>query len=187
MLLFKKSLINLIQGIRSVSKDGITVHPPNIELQIDERKKHNINELLAIESSLVSEELEQSIRDALISKDLNVDGDTTTILIKHLAVTQRELDFEKIYSSIFESQIYLLRKINETQGSGRLSEYVDSHFASVKEKFEEFNDWDRDKYCQYLLNNGLLITTDNLFIITVKGNEFLTWLAKRGKIEEKGL
>ncbi len=187
MLIFRKAMTNLISGIKSVSKDGITVNQTNIDLQMEDKKKQTINELLSIESSPITQEIEKSINEELKTKGLNIEGDAVKVLLKHLAATQLELDFERIYNAIFGSQIHLLKKLNENSGTGRPIQFVDEFFLNVKNTFEEFNDWNREKYCQFLIGSSLIILENNSFNITIKGNEFLTWIMKRGKTEERSL
>jgi hypothetical protein len=187
LLLFKKQIGNFISRVNSVSKNGINANQSIIDSQNDEKKNLNVDQLLSIESSIMLQELETSINDDLLKKGLNTDGNTVKILIKHLAYTQIELEFEKIYNLIFGSQIYLLKKLNETSSTGKPLQFAEEYFVSVQEKYDLFKDWDTNKYLSFLLTNLLIIFDNNIVSITIKGNEFLSWLMKRGKFEEKVL
>jgi len=79
-------------------------------------------------------------------------------LVKHLAGTQLLLSLEKIHNSIFGSQIFLLRKLNEVVGTGRNEEYVLNHIDNVKNIFtENLSDWDANQYLAFLLTHLLLL------------------------------
>ena len=110
------------------------------------------------------------------------------VLIKHLAGTQVLLAFERIHSSIFGSQIFLLKKLNEVAGQGRAEEYVNNHIDYVKEQYpEQLGNWSFEQYLSFLYSQLLIVRHGDQIHITNMGVEYLTWLARNGRREDNPL
>jgi hypothetical protein len=188
VLLFRKPLLGLISRITSIDKSGIkALQAP--EAQREERKKESVQELLVgIGDSIVLRDIEGRIKADLSERGLDTGGGTIKVLIKHLAATRALLEFEQIHNLIFGSQIFLLKKLNEVAGQGKPSEFVEAHFESVKGLFsEQLGDWSLEQYLAFLLGRSLITTQGNIFHITNLGVEYLTWMIRNGKGEEKPL
>ena len=139
-------------------------------------------------NSIVINEQEKNIIKDLKIKGLPVDGDTEKVLIKHLAGTQVLLAFERIHSSIFGSQIFLLKKLNEVAGQGRAEEYVNNHIDYVKEQYPEpLGNWSFEQYLSFLYSQLLIVRHGDQIHITNMGVEYLTWLARNGRREDNPL
>lgn len=156
----------------------------------DSNNSTKVKELLdTISKTIVIDELEKSIKHELTEKGLNIDGDTNTVLIRHLAGTQLLLAFERIDSLIFGSQLRLLKILNSVSGVGKPEQFVIEYFAKVKSDFgDAFKEWDLTRYLEFMFAR-LLITTDdnNNLHITNLGVEYLTWLTRNGINENKPL
>ncbi|NOZ83813.1 MAG: hypothetical protein GXP60_03250 [Epsilonproteobacteria bacterium] len=188
ILLFRKSISTFITRIRSVGKVGFQVDAGTAVQREDEKRKQAIQELMDIDRSILRDEVEKSIVEDLQKKGLEVQGDTVHVLVRHLAATQIALDFEQIYSSIFGSQILLIRKLNEVTDQGLVRVFLEPYFEKLKELYPEvYAQWDMDIYLQYLLDSGLIIVKSSKCHITIKGQEFLVWLLKTGRKEDKEL
>lgn len=103
--------------------------------------------------------------------------DNTQQLIDKLTRAQIELDFERIYSHIFSSQIDLLLKINNFP----LVEfaYIVDHYGKVQQAaIAILKDWTVFQYIQFLINNQLIeYRVDTMTVsITQKGRAFLSYL-----------
>jgi hypothetical protein len=162
---------------------------PEPDIQREEKKLEAAQELLAaIRESIVLTDIEGRIKFDLEAKGLETEGETVKVLIKHLAASRILTEFEQIYNLIFGSQIFLLKKLNEVAGQGRAEEYLHSYFKNVKELFpEEFGAWSISQYLEFLLGRALIIKTENIYHITNLGVEYLTWMARNGKSENRGL
>ena len=80
----------------------------------------------------------------------------------------------------------MLKKLNEVIGVGRDKRFMEHFFSGVKNLHpEEYSDWDVDIYLQYLFISGLILFKDNTYHLTQKGQDFVIWLAKTGKREDK--
>ena len=152
-------------------------------------KKEAVQELLDdIGTSIVLKDLEDRIKSDLLERDLEIKGDTITVLIKHLAATRILLSFEQIHNLIFGSQIFLLKKLNEVAGQGKPKEFIDSHYQHVHELFsEQLGSWTLEQYLSFLLGRSLITITDNTYHITNFGVEYLTWIVRNGRREDKPL
>ena len=88
-----------------------------------------------IGNSVVIADIENNIKKELVEKGFDITGETTKVLLRHLAGSQLLLTFEKINIAIFGSQIRLLRLLNSSDG---ISEEDVSQYYS-KGEFYQFN------------------------------------------------
>jgi len=188
VLLFRKPLFGLISRITSIDKSGIKASQTP-EAQREKQKKESVQQLLlAIGDSIVLQDIEGRIRADLKEKGLETNGDTIKVLIKHLAGTKVLLEFEQTYNLIFGSQIFLLKKLNEVAGQGKPAEFVANHFEHVKGLFPgQLGNWSLEQYMAFLIERSLITTKENIFHITNLGVEYLTWMIRNGKREDKPL
>lgn len=188
VLLFRKPLFGLISRITSIDKSGIKASQTP-EAQREKQKKESVQQLLlAIGDSIVLQDIEGRIRADLKKKGLETEGDTIKVLIKHLAGTKVFLEFEQLHNLIFGSQIILLKKLNEVAGQGKPIEFVENHFENVKGLFpEQLGDWSLEQYLAFLVRRLLITTKGNISHITNLGVEYLTWMIRNGKREDKPL
>jgi hypothetical protein len=151
--------------------------------------KKAVEKLLAVVGdSIVISEIETKIIDDLKGKNLSVDGDSIKVLVKHLAGTQLLLGFEQIHSLIFGSQIFLLKKLNESAGVGKPMTFVERHIFNVRDMFSKnLLSWTDEQYLQFLYDKVLIVRNDEQLHITNHGVEYLTWLVRSGRSENKPL
>lgn len=177
---------NQKQQSTNVFGDYYTETPTN--LQSKETKNSNVQELIdRIGNSKVITNFEKRITSELEEKGLNIEGETVQVLLRHLAGTQLILAFERVHSVIFGSQIYLLKELNRSIPDGMTEDEVFAHYDRVKQHFKEtFNSWNEEQYLAFLYNWFLIIKDDNDNIhITDFGVEYLIWIARDGKNEDK--
>ena len=189
LLIFREQLRALLGRITSIDKTGIKTQP-NPEIQREDPKNIEAAQelLLAIGNTIVLQDIEGRIKNELTSRQLSVDGETTKVLIKYLAAAQVGLEFEQVQNLIFGSQIFLLKKLNEVSGQGQPSALVESHFEHVQKVFSDsFTDWSLEKYLHFLFERSLVIFQDGRYHITNLGKEYLVWIARTGRSEDKPL
>ncbi|MBI5888237.1 MAG: hypothetical protein HZB82_05950 [Deltaproteobacteria bacterium] len=186
IIIFRKALNGLISRVTSIDKSGVKV-APTPEIQREEQKKEFVQELLlAAGDSVMIRDIEERIKTELTSKGLETNGDTVVVLIKHLAATQLFLKFEQTHSVIFGSQIFLLKKLNEVAGQGKPQEFIVAHFENTKKIYPAtFEKWSLEQYLSFLFSWSLLTVKDNNYHITNLGVDYLTWIARYGKSEDK--
>jgi hypothetical protein len=189
LLVFREQLRSLLGRITSIDKTGIKTQP-NPENQREDQNRSEAAQvlLLAIGNTVVLQDIEGRIKNDLTVRKLNIEGETTKVLIKYLAATQVTLEFEQIHGLIFGSQIYLLKKLNEVAGQGRLPADVEAQFEHVQKMFpKSFGDWSLEQYLYFLFERKLLVLLDGRYHISNLGKEFLVWLARTGRSENKPL
>ncbi|RZB33792.1 MAG: hypothetical protein SRB2_03689 [Desulfobacteraceae bacterium Eth-SRB2] len=185
IFVFKKAIREFIGKIKSVGKEGLKTESSQTA-EVEEKRKKAVEELMKFGDSNVTNELESFIFKDLKQRELDTDSDTVKVLIRHLAATQLALDFEQIYNIIFGSQIFLLRKLNEVAGTGLNIEIIKSHFEHVQGLFDEqLNNWTLEQYLSFLFGRTLITVKDNNYHITIKGVDFLIWLTKTAKSENR--
>ncbi len=182
--IFQGPLSQFLSRITTITKSGITALPvPDAQSE----QKKEISKLLSIGKSALLTEEEDNIYKELKEKHLDIEGDTIKILVSHLAIAQMRSSFEYNYNTIFGSQIRLLKIMNE-QRSGMSENVIQRHFLDIKERYSnEFKYWEINNYLKFLFDNILIINQNEMYYITVRGIEFLTWLSKEGRIENKSL
>lgn len=188
IFVFRKPISLLIPKIRKIGKDGLTTDSTP-ETQLETKNTEAVQQLLdVVGQSIVIADLERRIEDDLKKRSLPISGDTNRVLIRHLAGTQLLLNLEQIHGLIFGSQIFLLKKLNEVTGQGRSIEFVNQHFDHVVKVYaDNLGSWSREQYLEFLYNQQLIIKHDTQIHITNLGVEYLTWVARAGKSENRPL
>lgn len=160
---------------------------PNRQRKIDNEK--NVQELLdRIGNSIVISSMEESIKKELNDRGLDINSETSTVLIRHLAGTQLLLGFERIHSLIFGSQLNLLRELNLIAPEGFTKQEIEDYFENVKDEFpNSFSGWDVKKYLIYLFSNILIVKNENKIHITNLGQEYLNWIEENNISDRKPL
>lgn len=188
IFVFQKPISLLIPKIRKIGKDGLTTDSTP-ETQLETKNTEAVQQLLdVVGQSIVIADLERRIEDDLKKRSLPISGDTNRVLIRHLAGTQLLLNLEQIHGLIFGSQIFLLKKLNEVTGQGRSIEFVNQYFDHVVKAYaDNLGSWSREQYLEFLYNQQLIIKHDAQIHITNLGVEYLTWVARAGKSENRPL
>jgi len=188
LVVFRSQLAGLISRITSIDKSGVKA-APTPEAQREKKKTDAVQELLiAVGDSIVLRDIEGRIKSDLMNRELETEGDTPKVLIKYLAGALILLEFEQIHNLIFGSQIYLLKKLNEVVGQGQQREYVITHFEHIRGVFsEQLGNWSFDQYMAFLLSRHLVTVDKDNYHITNLGVEYLTWIAKNGRSENRPL
>ena len=128
----------------------------------------------------MQQEFEELIRRDLDSANIQNQDEKENILISHLASTQLNAEYERINSTIFGSQIDLLRSINSATSPsdiGSLKLFYDN--AALKYP-EPYKNYVFQAYINYLLNTGLVEQKENGYVITKLGVGFLVYIAEKG-------
>ena len=184
---FRQPLSDLIRRVTSISKDGLTAGtPPEAQREHDHESAQQLLDIIG--SSIVIEELENRIKSDLTAKNLSTEGSSVKVLTRHLAGTQLLLSFEQIHNFIFGSQIFLLKKLNEVTGQGRHISFVHEHINHIRRIYPgELQEWSNEEYLSFLTLRSLIIQHDEQVHITNLGVEYLTWIARNGRSEDKPL
>jgi hypothetical protein len=199
-LVFRKPLIALLQRVNTLKagKEGFSLDATVTAVAIQREPK--------VETGLKSNEAEERLkmvkravippsvqqREEWIRADLkkmNLDEtrcETVDLLIQHLALMQATASAERIYRTIFGSQIALLKVLNTHVVTPRAGAEV--VYEVAKSKFPElYNTYSFQQWLNYLISNGLITATTEpeQFSITVDGREFLKWMTDAAVMEDK--
>ena len=138
-----------------------------------------------VDNNAVVENYKQGIKTQL-DKDGIKDEDKNEFLIKHLATAQILLEFERVYSMIFGGQIRFLKELNASQPAGRPKSHFEKHYAVIRsDNMKFFSDTNFSEYMGFLLARGLIRQVGDNYVINIFGIEFLSWMVREGKIEDK--
>jgi hypothetical protein len=189
LVLFWKELRGFLNRVTSIDRTGIKTEP-NPEAQREDQKKLEAAQelMLAIGNTVVIQDIEGRIRNDLVARHLDIEGETTKVLIKYLAASMVALEFEQIQNFIFGSQIFFLKKLNEVSGQGQSPTVVQAHFEQVQKMFpDSFGEWPQERYLHFLLARKLIVLKEGNYHITNLGNEYLVWMARTGRRENNPL
>lgn len=189
IFVFRQPLSDLIRRTTKINREGLTADiSPEAQREKTKTSPEAVQQLLdVVGNSIVIAEQEENIRQDLTSKGLSADSDSAKVLVKHLAGTQLLLAFERVHSSIFGSQIFLLKKLNEVAGQGRPADDVNAHIDHVKELYPQLGQWSHDQYLAFMFAQLLIVKQSDQFHITNFGVEYLTWMARNGRREDNPL
>ncbi|MBU4288097.1 MAG: hypothetical protein KKI12_08000 [Proteobacteria bacterium] len=175
-----------VYGDYNIGQKSEQVAGQESEPEVDRKAVEKL--LAVIGESIVISELETRIIDEMKANNLKVDGDSIKVLVKHLAGTQLLLAFERIHSIIFGSQIFLLKRLNESAGVGKPMVFVEQHIDHVRNMFSEnLSSWTNEQYLQFLFDRILIVRNDEQLHVTNLGVEYLTWLVRNGRSDNKPL
>lgn len=186
LFLFRSQISGLISRIRAIGKKGIDIGdhqerqtPP----MTDPRKaaddiltQLNVNQYYLAQQEMVKKELEQ--------RNLPIDSDTARVLLSYTGALFIALDFERIYSSIWGSQISILNFLNTRISAGRTE--IQPYYEVGETLYPEvFKTYPFEKYIAFLVSQGLVQQDAEVYTITLKGRTFLLYLVNQGLNQNK--
>ena len=186
LFLFRKEVSTFLLKVKRVGKDGLHAEEPvtaqtNVELSSTDLLEH-----MDVGKSVFLDETEKLIFDDLKSRSLDTASQTTHVLVRNLAMSYVNLSHEQNYSAILGSQIKLLRQINGAAGQGVSDEYMEEFYAWASSQYsKEYEGWNTEKYLAFLINAKLIVFQNDLYYITNKGVDFLVWIAKSGRSDDR--
>lgn len=186
VLLFKKNIRNLIDRIIEVGKGGIKCNsmPEQTPVLDNVEKKLNENS-----QEFLLPTIKHNI--SLINKYITENKDkfpTDKEEIEHLKYCLADITFilrcERVYQIIFGSQIRVLKKLNAG---------IDVSIEEINIILEEnkkalplvFEKWDVNMYMYFLIESNLIEVIEEKYLITNFGMDFIKWMNRFGKTENK--
>jgi hypothetical protein len=108
---------------------------------------------------------------------LDYSSEASILLIEHLAGSQIKGNFEYILRTIFSSQVKLLKRLRLSIDGGLSKNDVNSQVVEILTSNKVFEDWDVEKYLEFLYkNNYLSDSEDSVVQLTDTGIDFLDWM-----------
>ena len=107
-------------------------------------------------------------------------------MYRALATNQIAFTLEKIYLTIYGSQIKTLQRLNETAGRGVNVADVKTLYEQAKSKYPKFYaTYSFENWLNYLYTSVLIKQLGEKIAITIRGQEFLKYLISQGYSSEK--
>jgi len=184
LFLFRIEIRSLFARIRKVSKDGFEADAgsPGRQEKIDEEKVKSFLKLGDLASLINQENL---LRKELQNAGLEYQGKSIDVLIRQLAVSQMVVHFQSVYETIFGSQIILLKNL-QRMGPIKIEKLAaDFDEMKIQAQYKQISTWNFPQYTHYLLGMRLVINSHGNLEITPTGIDFLVWMIRAGKAEEK--
>ena len=136
-------------------------------------------------------EIEDNIHAELEKRKLlpapNARDGAFKLLSRALAKVILHSQYDAIYGVIFGSQINLLVHINGQNNIGEAEKAIREYYLRKQSEFEKLKDYSFDSYINYLTSAVLLKKEGDIYKITVKGRDFLQYIAASGKSFTKDL
>ena len=139
--------------------------------------------LMDIADSPALAEMVANFRNDLESKKLDLGTEAARVLLRYVAAATMWLGFEQAYLSIFGSQIQLLKALNQTRGISAVA--IAARVEWAKSQHSGLATFTADSYLQYLVNHRLIFLDEHTWRLTPLGSEFLVWLVRQGRSEDK--
>ena len=180
---YQAEIASMFGRLKSASAFGVTISSDD-QQQVSEdaaEPDDNLKDLMAIPDTPLVLEFEENIKEMLGQRNQTIESPLETMLLRNFVDVSLRLDFELIYKHIYASQIRLL-KVANTRGD-LSKEYVAAHFENCKSYATYPNEWGVDDYTAFLIRSVLLREENEALGLTVKGQEFLVWLARTGNPE----
>jgi len=135
------------------------------------------NNVSRFKTKVLGQEFELTIKNLKESQSQAVNENNQEEIVKDkdklINKLQSELEFEKIYSIIFGSQIEILKLL--TKGEMELSTFsVEFNYTSYK--YKVYEDWSEEEFLRILIKNQLVVNNELNLQITTKGLDFLNYI-----------
>ena len=182
-LFFKRPISNLLKRIRKYNPKTQELEFYRLEKQSDIKEK--------------SKEAEKEIEDLKIYKEKAIEYEKKIKLWKKdkivkelknkIALKDIIINFEKIYNTIFGSQIKLLVFLLQSAPKGIDISVINSTYQNVQNKNYILKKWTINDYLRFLFTEDLIDVSQGKYIITNKGEVFLNYIKHSGYTLEKML
>ncbi|MDD3735060.1 MAG: hypothetical protein PHO31_01115 [Candidatus Pacebacteria bacterium] len=174
---FKNEIKGLINRIVSAEfPGGIKVNLPLEQKTPDKNIPEEIKDSIEIKKEFSDKELND------LQRQINV-------LLSQINTLRTALIFERIYQTIFGSQINLLEELRLKGTNGVFYEDIAAYYQQIRIKWPDLNSYPLENYLNYLINSGLVeVFFDNekkKCRITPLGIDFLEYIKKLNYSKEK--
>jgi hypothetical protein len=181
LFLFRRQIAELINRIKKIGKIGLETyetqpHPPK------EEKKELMEFYRSFESPLIKD-WETIVNEFLKSKKIETSDDREKALLRLSAQTYILLYLERVYGSIWASQVACLRYLNSKASGVNISE-IKPFYETAKNRFPaNYQNYPIETWIGFLKGSNLVKEENSQFLILIGGREFLKYLAEAGKPE----
>ncbi len=178
--IFKKQFSNLLSGVKRLDIKGIKMYTQDSDTNIL-KSESNMEAIKSFDSQFIREK-ETEITQLLVNYKIYSDNEKISFLIRMAAEMNITLTFEKLYASIYGSQIRLLELLNTQSYGCENKEELKSFYDDAATRFPNvFDKYSYNDYLNFLIMNKVITDNNGLICITHIGKEFLMYLIKTGK------
>ena len=181
VLMLRKPIANAIEKLKKAKIQGSEFDFGSLPEQKTEKlEAGSVNIPIPTDTIGMQQEFEALIRRDLEAANISDPQELQNILVSHLAATQLTAAYERVNSSIFGSQIDLLRSLNSISGTAKESS-LKLFYDSAKSKYPEFYEQASfEEYLNYLLGMNLIDKQTDEYNITKFGIGYLVYIAEKG-------
>ena len=173
----------LIDRTSKITTKGIETE--KISQQTYQQKKKSAKELLKLFDNRLIRETEEKIKAEFETIE-HTREEKEKLLMKWCVSEAIAHFFDRIYNSIFGSQIYALYYLNSRVGTSVNVTQVKPHYDRVKILYPViYAKYPFENWLRYLESNALIIRKDDNIGITLQGQEFLKYLIDLGLTSNK--
>jgi len=182
-LIFRKKILELLDRVKSISKDGVALDSKQQETKSEIDPQKEAEKLMRQFDSALIRETEDIMKEELNRKNL-LGTEGIPVLTRYVAALSIAYSFSETYRIIYGSQLNLLDYLNtqNPQPAAALRGFYNSAASQYPIYYTAYT------FEQWLgfLRDRLLIREDGSLIgITVRGREFLTYLTTAGLSRQK--
>jgi hypothetical protein len=114
--------------------------------------------------------------------------DVRNYLIEHLSFWRVTADFEYISGVIYGGQLGFLRLLAERGVAGASVMEARGQWASFQPTIKpNFDGWSAEQYLNFLVLKGLVLFAGDMYYITPKGRELISWMSMYGRLLVRAL
>ena len=181
ILILKKPIVNILDKLRKANIKGNTFEFEKQAVQSSSKlEATSVNIPIPTDSAGVLQDFEKLIRRDLTTANIQDSGEKENILISHLAATQLNAAYERAASTIFGSQVDLLRSLNSTASPSDISSLKLFYDNAALKYPDYYKNYDFEAYVNYLLNMALINEIDSKYSISRFGIGFLVFITEKG-------
>lgn len=186
VLILRKTIINLLNRINKIGFSGVAVEAVQQKDSIErvQPEKGTKNEVLekglGIFSNHTLEKVSNKVDEESKVNALESPKDKIEILHKYSQALYLILTFERLYNSIYGSQLDILERTNtHTENKETLKRF---YVSAIKTYPEFYSNYTYDQYLEFLISQDLIIfNEEGNCSITWLGRDFLKFIIDTGK------
>lgn len=190
VLILRKTIINLLNRINKIGFAGLAAEAVQQKDSIEriqpekgiknEIKNEVLEKGLGIFSNHTLERVSNTVQEESKVNTFKSTEDKIDILHKYSQTLYLILTFERLYNSIYGSQLDILERTNtNTENRETLKRFYDS---AVNKYPEFYSNYTYDEYLDFLISQDLIIfNEEGNCSITWLGRDFLKFLIESGK------
>ena len=181
VLILKKPISNILQKLKKANIKGnkfeFDVQAAQSPTKLETT---SINIPIPTDTVGLQKDFEYLIKQDLEAANIQNQAEKENILISHLAASQLNAAYERINSTIFGSQINLLRSLNSSVTPADLNSLKLFYDDAVSKYPETYKNYTFQSYINYLKDIGLVEEHEGGYRITKIGIGYLVYIAEKG-------